>query len=563
MYKYIVYHVNNVLYPTCIVAVFMMITCTFVPCRGLLDVTLSTEITSSIKSPLNTLLTSLCYLNLDWFTDAMETANQILVDRVDGTRRACVLQSFAHCSLSNECMDALLKSSTISLIISSLSSSLQMLSNASQSDSHTSILDLICSDVGFLTSIAFGHVAAQEWLIQKENAFFWPDLLKCFNEPCIIQGDDLSFCQHTVQQFFAVCIKFSEQGKQLLTDLLVNSLIGKYSLEPVSNISGPSACLRLTPFIRTLLVDHLLGPEAVHMIVKIDASLFDSTRHMMKVSSLIPSYVSPHYHPSYPITDNHYYFKMSSENSLSKLLHLFGFEESGKKDEQHSAHIKQKKYLPESASKAKSSTTTTTGAESTRPYINIFNSRLVRGHHDDPAKPTNSIVFTIPDDPDTFIASNTKIKQLPVSSGIGYSQTRTVVISKHSNTDSISTILLRPTYVPMLEVFSQSVGLRLLAHLMSHFYPAVWPVNADIDSFKPDLSTLPLGISTASFLPSHSYVLLCLCLRLQPFGQYVCCNSITGNIWYLLRGALGATDESMQLVYMYMLQCIRTCTVHV
>lgn len=509
--------------------------------RGLLDVTLSTEVTSSIKSPLNTLLTSLCRLNSDWFTDAMETANQILTNCVGGTQRACVLQSFAHCSLSDECIDILLKSSTITLVINSLRTSLQKLGNSSQTDSHVHVLDIICSDVAFLTSIAFGHVTAQEWLIQKENAFFWPDLLKCFDEPSNVTGDELSFCQHTVQQFFAVCIKFSEQGKQLLTDLLVNSLIGRYSLEPVPDITRPSS-LKLTPFTRTLLVDHLLGPEAVHMIVKIDPSLVESNRHVMKMSSLIPSYVSPHYHPSYPVNDNHYYFKMSSESSLGRLLYMFGVEENVKNSSEQQTHsTKQKKSTSENSSKTKPSSS----GESSRPYIDIFSNNLIKSKQDEPAKSIHNIVFTTPDDPQLFIASNTKTKQLPVCSGIGYSQTRTVIVSKHKADDvPVANSLLPPTYVSMLEVFSRSVGLRLLAQVASHFFPAMWPVNSNIDLVKPDISTLPMGITRALFLPSHSYVLLCLCLRLQQYGRFVCCNTITGNIWYLLRGSLGATEES-------------------
>ncbi len=487
-------------------------------------------------------MTSLCHLNPDWFIEALETADQFLTDSSSSsTHRACVLHTLAHCSLSEECILTLLRSNIITLIFSSLINSLKALDSI-KSESYDSILDAICSDIAFLTSIAFGHTIAQEWLIQRENAFFWPDLLRCFNEPCPFNDDDLSFCQHTVQQFFAVCIKFNVQGKQLLTDLLVNSLLGRYSLEPVVDITGPYD-YRLTPFTRTLIIDHLLGPEAVHVIVKIDLSLLVSNHQRTKMSSLIPTYDSPHYHPSYPITDNYFYLKLSSENTLGRILSLIGLEESSTKAKDNKTELsKQKKTLD--SSKAKGPV-----PEGSKPFINIFDCNFLKGSdYQSTPKPINGIIFTASDNPTLFLPSNTKMKQVPkANNDYSCSQTRTLVISKDKGDLMIPSDT--HTYTPMLDIFADSVGMSALAQIISHLYPSSWPpTNNALDSqIVYDISQVP-KLTRASFLPPHSYVMLCLGLKLKQYGKQMCCTNIIGNVWHLIRGSLGASEECEEII---------------
>ncbi len=495
------------------------------------------DITAPLKPAINNLLTSLCLHDSDWFVQAMETAERLLAKfSSGGTQRACVLQSLAHCSLSDGCILALLKSTTITLVLDSLRTSLEALQRP-EVGSRTAVLDLVCSDVAFLTSLAFGHIVAQEWLVQRSNAFFWPDLLKCFNEPCTIVGEDLPFCQHTVQQFFSVCIKFNATGKRLFTDLLINAFLGRYSLEPVSDISGPSS-MRLTPFIRTLVIDHLLGPEAVHMIVKIVPNLLTSNQQKLRMSSLIPTYESPHYHPSYPLTNHHYYLKLSSENTLARILYLFGIEESvatKNKETKSTEGMKVKKSFGESTSKQAPS------PETSKPLVNIFNCKFLN-NVETTTKAFSNIEFRVPDDPTIALPSNTKIKQVSTACNYGCSQTRAIFVFK-ANKDWSHKIFIPRCYVSMLDVFSDSLGLRVLAQILPHLYPAFWPTNAAIESQLVDVSLLPT-LTRASFLPPHSYVMFSLCLRLQQYGQLMCSNDMTGNVWYLLRGALGSTVDS-------------------
>ena len=513
--------------------------------RCLLDVALMMDITAPLKPAINNLLTSLCMHNSDWFVQAMETAERLLAKfSSGGTQRACVLQSLAHCSLSDGCILTLLKSTTMTLVLDSLRTSLEALQQP-EAGSCTSVLDLVCSDVAFLTSLAFGHIVAQEWLVQRSNAFFWPDLLKCFDEPCTIVGEDLSFCQHTVQQFFSVCIKFNATGKRLFTDLLINAFLSRYSLEPVSDISGPSS-MRMTPFIRTLVIDHLLGPEAVHMIVNIATTLLTSSQQKLRMSSLIPTYDSPHYHPSYPLTGHHYYLKLSSENTLAQILYLFGIEEPSvatkTKDTKPTEGTKLKKSFGESISKQ------TPSQETSRPLVNIFNCKFLN-NVETASKAFSNIEFRVPDDPTIQLPSNTKIKQVSTASNYGCSQTRAIFVFPANKAWSHK-IFTPHCYVSMLDVFSESTGLRVLARILPHLYPAFWPANAAIESQLVDISLLPT-LTRPSFLPPHSYVMFSLCLRLQQYGQLMCSGDMTGNVWYLLRGALGSTVDCE-----YMHKCI-------
>ena len=148
-----------------------------------------------------------CHLQPQWFLVAIATAEQHLQSS-PGTTKGCVLQTIAHCALSDECM---------SIFTSSLSSSLSSLDNP-HPQTYSPVLESICSDLAFLTDIVFGHREAQNWVIQSQNAFFWPEMLKKFNEPCeFFTEGELALCQHTVQQFFAVCTKFSTACKQLIS----------------------------------------------------------------------------------------------------------------------------------------------------------------------------------------------------------------------------------------------------------------------------------------------------------------------------------------------------------
>ena len=497
------------------------------------------EVTSPMKPAVNNLLTSLCRLHHDWFIIAMETAERHLLE-CSGTTRASVLQSLAHSSLSDQCMAMLLGSSALSLVLNSLRNSLQLLDDA-KVHSYNSILGNVCTDIAFLTTLAFGHSMAQEWLVQESNAFFWPELLKRFSEPHPFNGEELSFCQHTVQQFFAVCIKFNKQGKQLFTNLLINALLGIYSLEPVSDITGPCNNFKLTPFTRTLLIDHLLGPEAVHMIVKINPAVMASDQQRIKVTSLIPTYDSPHYHPSYPIIGNHYYLKLSSENTLGRILGLIGHEEPPMKvkESKLAAQIKMKKATDVSKNKA-------LPPETSKPFINIFNLSFMKAF-DHPFKSSTDahIAFSTPETHCVSLQPNTKTRQVPPSREYGCSHTRAITLSVPT-TDHKKSSDPYP-YVSMLEVFANCGGLRILAHLLSQLYPLLWPSDPIYKSQlvkNIDVSSLPT-LSLASFLPTNSYVMLCLGLRLQQYGELICSSGMIGNVWYLFRGILGASEECM------------------
>ena len=484
---------------------------------------------------MNALLGSLCHLQPQWFLVAIATVEQLL--QSPGTTKGRVLQTIAHCALSNECMSILLKSNILNLITSSLSSSLSSLDNP-HPQTYSSVLESICSDLAFLTDIVFGHREAQNWVIQSQNAFFWPEMLKKFNEPCeFFTEGELAFCQHTVQQFFAVCTKFSTAGKQLFINLLTNALQCQYSLEPALNITGPLN-LKLTPFTRTLLIDHLLGPEAVHVIIEADPVVLASTQQKLNLNSLIPTYDSPHYHPSYPIDCIHYYLKLSSENSLSRLLSLIVSDDRPKpKDPKLSDRIKQKKVLDPFPSKPPPPETHKQG-----PSLDIFNLSFLKGPESSP-KSSNDVVFVNTEDPHTIMSLNTKIREIEASKLYGFSHTRAITVTNsNEDLDDSPKHPESQNYISMLEIFTHSGGLRLLAHLFPQLHMSLWQQSSSAVPHKVNTSLLP-SLTPGSFLPSHTYILFGLCLRLKHYGQIICSNTVRNNVWFLLRGVLGATED--------------------
>ena len=459
-----------------------------------------------------------------------------------------VLHTIAQCSLSDECIRHLLESTLLKNIINKLVTSLSAVKDG---DTNTKDLSIICSCLAFLTDIGFGHRQAQKWLVDVKNAHFWPLLMSTFNEPSPgFSESELSFCQHTTQQFLAVCCKFNVCGKTLFVNLILNALSGNYSIEPfdVQQCSRPIT-FKLFPFLRTLLIDHLLGPEAVHMVVEIEDEFMQTIKGKIKLESIMPTYTSPHYHPSYPLRENCYYLKLSSEFTLTRLLSLLLFEEpqnqktTTKQSEQGIQFAKKPVTVPSDMSRPL--------LHETRkcPQIDIFNFdiKMIK-YSESPGKASTWIAFKAQDgDHEVIVPMTTKIRLIAPSKSYGCAYTRSLLVCKPSApvTNSTQTTLISNESNPsMLEVFTSLNGLTLLAELFPHIYPGLWSCDRRQSPLveSVDLSMLP-QYSPASFLPSHSYVMLGLCLRVQQYGVLFGEGSIRSNVWYILRGALGATEE--------------------
>lgn len=496
------------------------------------------EVGSSLKSSFNVLQTSLCRLHPHWFSIAMTTASKLLQDQPVGNNCGQILHTLGQCSLSDECIGPLLKSSLLQNVINQLVTTLSTINDCSV-ESFTKNLSTVCSHLAFLTDIAFGHRQAQEWFVVKDHAHFWPLLMKVFNEPSRnFTESELSFCQHTTQQFFGVCCKFSVSGKKLFVNLLLNALSGQYSIE-CCEIGSKPLQLKLTPFLRTLIIDHVLGPEAVHVIVQIEENFMKTIKGRIKVDSIMPTYNTPHYHPSYPLTDNCYYLKLSSEFTLIRLLSLLLNEETQKVPRSKLHELTKK------VSEAKLTESKPTDTNSRKfPQIDIFNFDIKMSKYSETStKPSNMISFRVHID-DTGLPLTTKIRQIKPSTVYGCSHIRGLTICSPTN-ESCNT-LLSSNYnnKTMLEVFSLSNGLTLLVELFPYIYPGLWSCDqlgtGLVESV--DLSMLP-SYAPPSFLPSHSYVMLGLGLRLKQYSSLLGDSSLHSNTWYILRGALGATEE--------------------
>ena len=377
---------------------------------------------------------------------------------------------------------------------------------------------------------------------------FLPLLMKLCN---IVQGiiphNESQFIQHTVQQYLSVCSKFSLTGKQQFVNLLLNALQGKYSLEPFAVAELGFLSLKITPFLRTLIIDHVLGPEAVHLLLEIDESLLPQTPSTsdssgsgsgkIKLDSIMPSHDCPHYHPSYPIESNYYYLKLSSEFTLFRLLSLLTA------PSEKNANTEKTTEERGGGGGAKGSSST-----SKKPLqINIFNFNVVT-----PSEPiglkSQTFAFKKERGEDIY-PLNTKIRQVSPSVLYGCSHSRSLRVCgvNSSSYSSDHLVCLLDESESLLRVFADSGGLYLLAQLFPYVHPGLWAMG--VGPFEPTvsacLSRLP-SYSPAGFLSPHSYVMLGLCMRLKEYSKLLGETGLRTYVWYLLRGVLGATEEGKE-----------------
>uniref|UniRef100_A0A1X7VLP9 UBC core domain-containing protein n=1 Tax=Amphimedon queenslandica TaxID=400682 RepID=A0A1X7VLP9_AMPQE len=548
--------------------------------KSLLNISISQECCTSLKLSLSSILMSLCRLHPPWFSVAMTIAASLL-EELPSSESGRVLQTLADSSLSDECMNMLLSSQLLRDIICRLTSSVKHVlmktsgltstpasnlktespldpdvessisvdpnteSIGIDSDSKSISIDCIrstlvsiCSLVGFLTDLVFGHKLAQEALVSSSDGFL-PLLMKLCNEPSdLIPHNEMEFLQHIMQQYLSVCSKFSVLGKKQFINLLLNCLQGKYSLEPVtaSGDFGSSVSLEITPFIRTLIIDHILGPEAVHLLLEIDECLLPqslsstspSSNDRIKLDSITPSYDCPHYHPSYPLNTNYYYLKLSSEYTLNRLLSLLslGSERPSSNGER----------VAEGGTGGGSKTSSN---QTKKPFqINIFDFSVIA--QPDATSSKVSIAFKSEAGKEMY-PIGTRIRQVPPSLLYGCSHSRALRVSRAETSSLVADFNESESF---LKVFAESGGVFILSQLFPFLHPGLWkgcPTSFE-SVVNACVSRLP-SYSPASFLLPHSYVALGLGMRLREYGEILGRTELRTYVWYLLRGVLGATEE--------------------
>ena len=409
-----------------------------------------------------------------------------------------------------------------------------------------STLISICSLVGFLTDLVFGHKLAQDSLISSSVSFL-PLLMKLCNEPsALIPHNEMEFIQHIMQQYLSVCSKFSALGKKQFINLLLNALQGTYSIEPVTATSdfSSSVSLEMTPFIRTLIIDHILGPEAVHLLLEIDECLLPqslssaspSSNDKIKLDSITPSYDCPHYHPSYPLNTNYYYLKLSSEYTLNRLLSLLSL-------------VPERSSNPEKVTDGGTGGGSKTSSSQTKkPFqINIFDFSVVS--QPDATSSKVSVAFKREGGKDMY-PLNTKIRQVSPSLLYSCSHSRALRVTRVETSSAHPLVSDFNESESFLKVFADSGGVFILAQLFPFLHPGLWkscPTSFEL-VVHARVSQLP-SYSPASFLLPHSYVALGLGMRLREYGEILGRTGLRTYVWYLLRGVLGATEESNQLLY--------------
>ena len=542
--------------PNCSSKCFFTACLMYCCCRSVLELSLSCDVGSSLKASLNSLLTSLCRLNPAWFTVAMTTV-QKLFPSVSLERQGRLLHSLGHLALSDPCINILLKSAYINELFQTLHLKIVTLSDPQDKSPEdlSCLMYSICQYLAFFTDLAFGHNAAQVWLVQDDHAQFWPMLLRIFSEsPPTLNKDELGFCQFTVQQLVSVCIKFYQHGRQLLSNVLINALQGVWSTS-LCDAVDPPLNLKLTPFIRRLIVDHILRPEAVHVVLALDHSLVEI---LTGLTSITPTYESPHYHPSLPVGVAYYYLKVSSESTLYRMYALV------MKDKPHPS-IKTNESLTSSKISDSSKVVKKKLAQEPKkvtPLIDIFQFKDIDVSPNDPIpKDIPDVYFTVADtritSVDTGISTDrgtdtiplqTKIRTIPSSSCSSHIRAVTLhrLIQEKQLSEEKQTLPQEDLTPSMFRVFSESGGLRLLSCLLPHLHGAfseltyIPSIDCDVDI------TSLLPVSPVTFLPPCSYVMLGLGMRLDEYNAILCTGH--SNMAYLMKGLLGVTDDSELLL---------------
>jgi baculoviral IAP repeat-containing protein 6 len=505
--------------------------------KSLLNCAVSKEVGSALKLSLNALQTSLCRLNPSWFSIAMETATQLVeTTPMDGIGR--VLHTLSHCSLSDECIKILLDSTFLQDLLDRLVKSLSVIEQDPALHIMTQHLSLVCSSLAFLTDLAFGHREAQSWLVKRENAYFWPILLKTFDKPFLnISKVQLSFCHHTIQQFFAVCYKFNINGKNFLSRLIISAFSGQYSLSKLPPRGSEPLVLKLTPFIKSLMVDHLMNQESIHLILEIRPDVTESIAHVIDIEHLMPTYKSPHYHPSFPLDRNFYYLKLSSEYSLSRLISLL-FSGVSERPFDIKYFFPPLTYIPKFASSEVASTMP--------PGINVFNFSIKKDSS--PVDKTyKSLCFRVGKD-GLRLPHNARIKDVPLTATFSCSHVRLLSLSKVTNEEIYCDIETKITQPTLLQAFANMNGLSVLAELFPYMHPSYWLGDDDRNAMVDvDLSAASIPFDLPHYFTPRSYTAFGLGLRLKEYGELLGCDGTVTNSWYIFRSVLGVNDEGKSL----------------
>lgn len=403
------------------------------------------------------------------------------------------------------------------------------------------LLKSLCIKIAFLTDVAHGHNQAQEWLVRDDSTQFWPLLMCIFNEP---NGEfienELIFCQRTLQQYFTACISFNEKGKQIFINLLLNAIMGIYSLEspviPPPDVATLS--IQITPFIRTLLINIILGPEHVNLIVEFNKELLETSNDKIKLDSLIPLYDCPLYHPSYPL--HCYYIQLTTDDKVNDLRALLLKE--AKTSTVTKKQIKGEKgeegelsYKLSTINKSQTNTTELL-------QIDIFNPDVI--HYK--LTPANSFSSPLTCTDISFMTENgcelsldmDVVELLPSKLYGCMSHMRIIKMTNCPHTSNFSTTL--SLYHSSLELFTDKNGLFLLAEIFPHIHPGKWSVDMATNISVSLLGHPPLD--SAQFLHPHSYVMLGLGMRLREYGVVLGEGRVNGCV--LLQGVLRDTKES-------------------
>ena len=325
----------------------------------------SLDVTSALKSSLNSLLCSLCYCVSGYFTSLLSNCSHLLGG--ESENRTKLLHTLAHVAQSEECTAILLRSDLMSEITIQLYDGFNQLLKAAKqanpdAESETStdqssdmidmrsLLSSLCSSLAFLTDFIRNWTPGKDWMALEENRQFWPLMVELFsmdmacitkavqdNSTSSVLAFELSFCQKVVLEYFSACLSNHTESKKAFVRMVCNSICGTYSFDAavVESESDSNSDSRsdsktepvLTPFLHNLLLELVLQPETIPVVLKFvedknEELLGKPLSSFLSSLTFTPTHECVSFHPSFPVGSTCYLLELSPSSPLSKLASL-------------------------------------------------------------------------------------------------------------------------------------------------------------------------------------------------------------------------------------------------
>ena len=284
--------------------------------HSLVELAFSLDPHLQYKRALNTLLCSLCYTNLDYFSMLLSSCDNVLVNDVSTASR--LLSTLAQCAKSLTCSTTLFKSDLMSQMISRLTNGFEKLldllykpvSEDAASGAEEALvtnardsLTYLCTLLAFFTDFVRNWMPGKLWMAKEANHRFWSPMLRFLSmDTSVVSPHEVAFVQEVAFDFFNVCLLACSPTKVAFVRLVCAVLCEKHIL---------------TQFIHRMLIGLVFRHDSVPVIIRLVVS--DPRKEASQALSLPLTYETQDYHPSHPIGDSCYILYIPLSSNLAKL----------------------------------------------------------------------------------------------------------------------------------------------------------------------------------------------------------------------------------------------------